>query len=132
MQAVLSVFDATQNAMYALAHNSHLPSDWREGGLVDESVFTLFNEDEDTERRFANGEEVALGDMITTWPSCPGCRSAVKMTFTRTLSDTSQAPELEPKGIRFFMTTWMLAWRRLITGRTIMIKAATRLLFSIF
>ena len=47
-QAVLSVFRATQNAIYALAHNSHLPSDWREGGLVDESAFTLFNEDEDT------------------------------------------------------------------------------------
>ena len=54
------------------------------------------------------------------------------MTFTRTLSDTSQAPELEPKGIRLFMTTWMLAWRRLITYRTIIIKAATRLLFSVF
>ena len=54
-QAVLSVFRATQNAIYALAHNFHLNSDWRERGLVDESVFTLFNEEEDTERRFASG-----------------------------------------------------------------------------
>lgn len=132
-QAVLSVFRATQNAIYALAHSSYLPSDWREGSLVDESVFTLFDEDEEAEHKLAEGEEVVLGDMITTWPSCPGCRSAVKMVFTRAPRDKTQSSEKkELRGFRLFSATWISAWRRLVTGRTILLKTAARLLFAIF
>jgi len=93
-----------------------------------ESVFVLCAQSKKSASR-----NVRLATLQTPWPPCPGCRSAVKMCFE--CASAAPAPpddnESRSRAARV-LCAWGRAWRELVTGRTVLVKAATQVLFVIF
>ncbi|KAI5117271.1 hypothetical protein M0805_001001 [Coniferiporia weirii] len=104
-----------------------LASARRVGGAFLESVFTL----RDPGVGARAGAGAALGSLVSAWPPCPGCRSSVKMVFARAPKDRSAPGNGGGMPLRM-VRVWITSWKRLVTGRTILVKTATNILFALF
>jgi len=76
-----------------------------------------------------------LATMVSKWPSCPACRSVVKMTFAtlpppRKIRPTSFAGILIERypTVRWAFK-WAQTWKELVTGRTIFAKSLSQIVF---
>lgn len=81
-----------------------------------------------------------LATLVTKWPPCPGCRSAVKMNFLYAPTPATPVPSPSDTSARARYTklaksiwkVWQTAWHELVTGRTILMKTMTQLMFAMF
>lgn len=71
-----------------------------------------------------------LGTLTTHSPPCPGCRSAVKLWFIGmpAIAKTAASSRSTAPYVRL-LRTWLHAWSTLVTGRTLLLKMTTQLLF---
>lgn len=90
-----------------------------ESPVVD-SIFTLSCSSSDSK----------LGELVSSWPPCPGCRSSVKMIFTRKAL-MHNASDSRGQFARM-LHVWFKTWKQLVSGRTLLVKTATQVLFAIF
>ncbi|TDL27167.1 hypothetical protein BD410DRAFT_836230 [Rickenella mellea] len=101
------------------------------------SHFTLHN----TSSPGSTAQNAILATLLTKAPPCPGCRSAVQLRFT--LPPPSPLPSTSSSSSSITPTTtphipasltqaaraWIKCWRQLVTGRTILVKMATQIMF---
>ena len=116
-------FGLTDSSMFAVSNKI----DWINDPRItyDVSSFVL---------RSGYHEDPPLATMTTKWPTCPACRSPIRMNLT--LSDlTMQIAQKNRQELRTrIIQTWLKTWKSLVTGRTILSKTIFQLvvILSIF
>lgn len=121
------------------------PDDWVGQPLsnipLGQSLFTLHTNGNEQEGRISRESGAAkreigpLATMVSKWPSCPACRSVVKMTFA-TLPPLRKGRPMSIHGILVekypsirWAFKWVQMWNELVTGRTIFAKTISQMGF---
>ena len=128
-QAILKILRIPSYAYYVTLSRAQLTDAQRDiGDGIGESVFTLHSTSQE-HCRMAESEERKVAEMVTSWPPCPGCRSAVKMSFMlASLVNTSKS-KIRAGSAVHLANMWVKTWRQLVTGRTVLLKTITQILF---
>ncbi|KAL5525041.1 hypothetical protein ACEPAF_8910 [Sanghuangporus sanghuang] len=135
-QRALSILSALGSRIWHMTYYVPLaPSELSTSAGVDgigDSIFTLRCLDGvDSGHGGISSEE--LGTMVSVWPPCPGCRSSVKLIFARARSVRRLGSARAGEGmLSQLLHVWMRSWEQLVSGRTILAKTATQVLFAAF
>ncbi|KAL5498155.1 hypothetical protein ACEPAH_2285 [Sanghuangporus vaninii] len=135
-QRALSILSALGSRIWHMTYYVPLaPSELSTSAGIDgigDSIFTLRCPDGiDSGHGGVSSEE--LGTMVSIWPPCPGCRSSVKLIFARARSMRRFSSAMAGEGmLSQLLRVWRRSWKQLVSGRTILAKTATQVLFAAF